>query len=279
MKRRSVARGGHPTLRALSAGLALACATAACQKKEPPKPEPPPAPAAATAQAKPAPKPKPAVKALEWKDPPEWKRVKPSSSMRRASYEIPPAKGDKEPGELNVFVLGGDVESNIQRWLDEFSGYDAKTIVRADRTVGDLPQAVVELPKGTFSGGMATTKASENYGLLGAIVVMPSGSKYFFKMTGPSATVKAARAPFYAMLDSMKIEGSEPSAAAPAATAPGAAPASATSGAQPAPAAKQESGNAAAAPKPSTSTEPGAAPSGGQAAPAKPTAGQAAPAK
>lgn len=222
MMRRSFALRQQGLRSRLAAALSVGLLCAGCEKKEPPKPEPA-APVATTAPAKPAPAPKPAAKQLAWKDPSEWKRVKPSSSMRRASYEIPPAKGDKEPAELNVFVLGGDIESNIQRWLDEFSGFDQKSVVRADRTVNDLPQAVVELPKGTFSGGMATSKASQNYGLLGAIVVMPSGAKYFFKLTGPSATVKAAREPFYEMLDSMHIEGSTPAttAEASAKTEPG----------------------------------------------------------
>lgn len=132
--------------------------------------------------------------------------------MRRASYEIPPAKGDKEPGELNVFVLGGEVEDNIKRWVAEFSGFDEKTIVRSDRTVNDMTQAVVHVPKGKFSGGMGTTGPKENYALLGAIVVTPPGTKYFFKLTGPAATIKAAHDPFYKMLDSMRMEGSTPAA-------------------------------------------------------------------
>ena len=66
---------------------------------------------------------------------------------------------------------------------------------------------VVEIPKGKFSGGMGDKGPSENFGLLGAIVVAPSGQEYFFKLTGPSATIKAARDPFYALLDSMREQG------------------------------------------------------------------------
>lgn len=236
-------------------GLALSGA-AGCQKKEAPPPAPAPAPApVAAAPAKPPPAPKPVVKGLEWDDPKEWKRVKPSSGMRRASYEIPPAKGDKVAGELNVFILGGDIEPNIQRWLDEFSGFDLKTVVRSDRTVNDLPQAIVELPKGKFSGGMATGTASDNFGLLGAIIVMPSSAKYFFKMTGPSATVKAARKPFYAMLDGMRIEGSAPGAGATPA-AGGAGGAGATPAARVVPAAATPPSAAAPAPAATTETAP-----------------------
>jgi hypothetical protein len=70
-----------------------------------------------------------------------------------------------------------------------------------------MTQAVVEVPKGTFNGGMGENSTSENFGLLGAIVVTPEDSKYFFKLTGPSATVKVAREPFYQLLDSVRLEG------------------------------------------------------------------------
>ncbi len=235
--------------RAAAAALTFSLLSAACQKKEAPPPPAPAATAPAPAPAKPPPAPaRPAMKKLEWEDPKEWKRIKPSSSMRQASYEIPPVKGDTVAGELNVFILGGDIESNIERWLGEFSGFETKTIVRSDRSVNDLTQAVVELPKGKFSGGMGTQKASDNFGLLGAIVVMPEGAKYFFKLTGPSATVKAARKPFYAMLDSMHVEGSPPGAAPPAQGAPAQAPKAGTTAPASAPApSAQPAGGAPAA--------------------------------
>jgi hypothetical protein len=167
--------------------------------------------AAASATPKPAAasstKPKaPPAKRMEWDDPKQWKKI-PASGMRYMSYQIPPVAGEKEIAELNVFVLGGDIESNIQRWIDEFSNFDATTLARSDRVVNDMTQAVVEIPKGTFSGGMGEGGASNDFGLLGAIVVTPENSSYFFKLTGPSATVAAARVPFYQLLDSVRLEG------------------------------------------------------------------------
>jgi hypothetical protein len=228
----------------LSTALAVA---SGCQKEKPPEPAPAPPPAPApVAQAQPAPSPeppKPAPKALEWDDPPQWKKV-PASGMRVASYQVPAAKGDKDGGDLNVFVLGGDVDANIQRWVDEFSGMDLKTVVRNDRKVNEMRQAVVEIPKGKFSGGMGDKGPSENYGLLGAIVVSPSGPEYFFKLTGPAATIKAARAPFFALLDSMREQGGTPEpkkadqAGKPGATKADAKPAAAAKTAAAKPAAK-----------------------------------------
>jgi hypothetical protein len=224
MQQSSRARRSRPAARSgvgisfggpLFAGAFLASlALGACQKEAEKEPAKPAASAggdtAKAAAAKPAAKPqspKPALKKLEWDDPKQWKRVPPSSSMRVASYHIPPVGGDKEIAELNVFVLGGDIESNIQRWIDEFSKFDPKTLSRTDRVVNDMTEAVVEIPNGTFSGGMNSDSASENFGLLGGIVVTPEDAKYFFKLTGPAATVKGAREAFYGLLDSVRLEG------------------------------------------------------------------------
>jgi hypothetical protein len=208
-----VSRGISFLAGALIGGAALS----ACQKEAEKQPQKPTAAAPAAAEkAKPAAKPaspKPALKKLVWDDPKQWRKVPPSSSMRVASYQIPPVAGDKEIAELNVFVLGGDIESNIQRWVDEFSKFDPKALSRTDRVVNDMTEAVVEIANGTFSGGMGDDNASENFGLLGGIVVTPEDAKYFFKLTGPSATVKAAREPFYALLDSVRLEGGTPAPA------------------------------------------------------------------
>jgi len=242
-------------------GLSVLVALASCQKEKPPEPAPAPPPPAtapvAQVKATPPPEPpKPAAKPLEWDDPPQWKKVPPSSSMRKASYEVPAAKGDKEPAELNVFILGGDVDSNIQRWVDEFSGVAPKSVVRTDRTVNEMRQAVVEIPKGKFSGGRSDKGASDNYGLLGAIVVAPSGDKYFFKLTGPSATVKAARDPFYSLLDGMREQGGTPEQKKPASKTSGQAGDKASSTAK----ASGSAAKSAAAPKPASAPPAGAKP-------------------
>ena len=245
---------------ALLGGAFLASlALSACQKeaeKEPVKPAASGGDTAKAAAAKPAAKPaspKPALKKLEWDDPKQWKKVPPSSSMRVASYQIPPTAGDKEIAELNVFVLGGDVESNIQRWIDEFSKFDPKTLSRTDRVVNDMTEAVVEIPNGTFSGGMNSDSASVNFGLLGGIVVTPEDAKYFFKLTGPAATVSGAREAFYGLLDSVRLEGgtAAPASAKTVKTVGGAA-SSAAGSASPASAAPANPGAAPAekAPQP-----------------------------
>jgi hypothetical protein len=198
----------------MAALLAVAALGGGCKKETPKEAAPAPvvaAPAPAAPKAKPAAAaPKVAAQPLKWDAPSEWK-VGAKNPFRLATYEIPGAKGEKG-AELSVSIAGGGVDANIARWVGEFSAYDPKTLVRSDRTVNDMPQTILEIPKGTFSGGMQSSTASPNFGLLAAIVVTPAGAEHFFKITGPSATVKAARAPFYKLLDSLRIEG----AAAPA---------------------------------------------------------------
>jgi hypothetical protein len=47
------------------------------------------------------------------------------------------------------------------------------------------------------------SKPKAGYALIGAIVDAPTGA-YFFKLTGPKATVAAARERFYQFLDTVK---------------------------------------------------------------------------
>jgi hypothetical protein len=147
---------------------------------------------------------------LTWVDPPAFKRVPPSNPMRKASYLVPRASGDAEDGELAVFYFGpgqgGGIDANVDRWVKQFVDAKPSDVKRADREANGLRQHTVELESGTFSSGMAmggSGKPKPSYGLLGGIVEAPSGA-YFFKLTGPSATVKQARAQFYQLLDSVK---------------------------------------------------------------------------
>ena len=50
----------------------------------------------------------------------------------------------------------------------------------------------------------ADAKLRSGYALLGAIVETPGGP-YFFKLTGPKATVAGAKATFYKLLDSLRL--------------------------------------------------------------------------
>jgi hypothetical protein len=144
---------------------------------------------------------------IVWTDPPSWKRSERVVPMRKATYVIPHAPDDKEDGELGIFyfgpTMGGGVDANVDRWVKQFSDVPVDKVKRADRTANGLVEHTVEIESGTFNANsmmQGPAKPKPNFALLGAIVEAPSGS-YFFKLTGPAATVAAARADFYKLLD------------------------------------------------------------------------------
>ena len=136
------------------------------------------------------------------------------SAMRKAQYQLSPVEGDAEPAEVNVFYFGagqgGDIESNIKRWIGQMQtpdGGDATSLaVRSKLTTSHgLDVHFVEVD-GTYmksmGGGPMTggrKKALEDYRMVGAIVVAPEGN-VFFKLTGPVATAIAMEEGMRAML-------------------------------------------------------------------------------
>ncbi len=183
-----------------------------CDKKDvpavPSAPAAAPAAASAASGAGMAPTPTREL-GIAFDDPPGWKRLTPSSAMRAASFEVPPAAGDPEAGDLGVFYFGptqgGSLEQNVKRWRDSFPDVAEDKVKRSQRNPSGLLQHLVEIEDGTYSSGMpgAPKTPKAGYALLGAIVEAPTGN-YYFKLTGPKATVAAARPKFLSLLDSVK---------------------------------------------------------------------------
>jgi hypothetical protein len=147
-----------------------------------------------------------AVAGVKWTVPSGW-TAGPQKQMRFATYMIPASTGDAEGGECAVFYFGGgqggDVESNIQRWVGQF--VDAGKPERSSQEVNGMKVELVNVA-GTYtspSGPMMQASGNkENYRLLGAIVTAPEGS-VFFKFTGPKKTVGAAEKDFNALIASL----------------------------------------------------------------------------
>ena len=143
-----------------------------------------------------------------------WQQSPPSSSMRVAEYLLPGEAYKAADAGLAVFYFGrnqgGGLEANIERWYGQFSqpdgGSTKERSSRSEREVNGMPVTLVDI-KGTFnSGGMGGGQgAQEGYRMLGAIVQSPAGS-FFFKLTGPEATVEGWAASFYQYLDSIQPE-------------------------------------------------------------------------
>jgi hypothetical protein len=201
---------------ALTILIAVALATAfACNKT----PEPPAgsrgpnllAVGSGSKPAAPAAAPSALPLGITWEDPAGWPREAKQRMMRKATYKVPPEKGDSDEGELAVFYFGagqgGSIEDNVQRWVKQFEKRKPEEPRRADRSANGLKQHTVEIDEGTYDpgtmGGGTKPMPKPGYALLGAIVEAPSGV-YFFKLTGPKATVKASKDKFYALLDSIK---------------------------------------------------------------------------
>jgi len=132
--------------------------------------------------------------------------------MRVATYRVPRASGDKEDAELAIFHFGGgqggDVEANLRRWESQFTDEKGEA-KRTDRDVNGLKAHVLEIESGTYTAmammpGQSSSPKSD-YGMLATVVETPIGS-YFFKMTGPSKTVKSQKDAFMTMLDGVSVE-------------------------------------------------------------------------
>lgn len=148
--------------------------------------------------------------ALAWTAPASWQSVPPTSSMRRAQYRVPGPGGD---AECVVFYFGpgqgGDPQSNAQRWAAQFAGADGKpaldTLKTREIAVGSSKVLMVEA-NGTYQPGAmmgGPDQPQPGWALLGAIAQGPDAN-WFFKLTGPGATIEAERANFDALLQSLK---------------------------------------------------------------------------
>ncbi len=137
--------------------------------------------------------------------PADWVFRAPSSSMRLAEAEIPGSGG---PALLTVFFFGagggGDVDSNLQRWAGQMEADPGAEIERDSFTVDGYTISTIGvagtlLPSRMGGGPTEPTPGSR---LLGAVIEGPGGP-WFFKMTGPSASVIDAAPAFDAMIRSV----------------------------------------------------------------------------
>jgi hypothetical protein len=146
--------------------------------------------------------------------PPEaWEDHGPSG-MRKASFSFGPIDGDTDAAEVTVFYFGsgqgGDIESNIRRWVGQMDPPEGKAIEEI------VLRSKIETPTGfvlhvvevdgifqrSMGGGPMTggrTKAFPGWRMVGAIIEAPEGN-VFFKLVGPDATARAMEESYRAML-------------------------------------------------------------------------------
>ena len=147
------------------------------------------------------------IAGVQWKVPERW-QVQPARTMRIATYTIPRTKGDAEDGECAVFFFGsgqgGDVRSNINRWISQFETEskpeESSTTVNGVKVTTLSIEGIYLAPGGPM---MQSQGKKPKFGLLGAIVEAPEGA-VFFKTTGPVATISAAEKDFSALINSIQ---------------------------------------------------------------------------
>jgi hypothetical protein len=111
------------------------------------------------------------------------------------------------PGE------GGSPLANAQRWADQFEQPDGRSSREALETreldVNGIAVLLSEV-SGTYSGGMTMMgqppRRLEGHMLLGAVAQGPDAN-WFFKFTGPEATVRGQQDAFEAMIRSLRSGG------------------------------------------------------------------------
>ncbi len=151
---------------------------------------------------------------LTWQVPDGWTEEQPSSAMRRAQYRVPGPGGD---GECAVFYFGpgqgGDAMANAVRWANQFSQPDGRSSQEAMTTetidIAGVPVLLAEV-SGTYSGGTTMmggpSEELTDHMLLGAIA-QGGDANWFFKLTGPAATLDSQRDPFRSMIESLTRGG------------------------------------------------------------------------
>lgn len=151
----------------------------------------------------------PTAGGLTWDAPAPLVARAPDNAMRAAEYEV----REHPEARLAVFYFGagqgGDVQSNIDRWLGQLSQPDGRPtseVARVEpRTVNGMRVTTVDAT-GTFVGrlGMGDdAPARPGWRVLGAIVEGPEGP-VFFKLTGPEVGVETAAAAFDRLVESVR---------------------------------------------------------------------------
>jgi hypothetical protein len=129
--------------------------------------------------------------------------------MRVAEYAVPRAAGDAADAECTVITFGagqgGGIDDNVDRWVRQFNPLSGAP-TKSTREVGGMTVTRVEVA-GSYHpmmmpGAPSAATTLQGARLVGAIVDAPSGL-WFFKLTGPDATVRAAAAELDAMVASL----------------------------------------------------------------------------
>lgn len=134
-----------------------------------------------------------------------WRWVVPTSAMRRAELSLENV-GTGEKAEVTFFHFGkgqgGGVDSNIARWISQFSEPIEQIAPRVEAGMAGGTRITFVRAEGTFQSGMpgGPTTPLPGFALHGAILEDPAGGDVFVKMTGPKSLVDGAATAFESMV-------------------------------------------------------------------------------
>ncbi len=133
--------------------------------------------------------------------PDKWKQSEPSSSMRKAQFEL--SAEDGKTAELVFFYFGqsggGGVRANVDRWIKQFEDLQNKEV--KEEIVEEVKVTYVRAT-GTFLSGspFGPKTPKPGYSLLGAIIEGRQGS-IFLKMVGQTKAVNEFEKPVIEMIE------------------------------------------------------------------------------
>ena len=150
--------------------------------------------------------------ALTWTMPADWTNEPPANVMRQAQYRVAGSGGD---GQCVVYYFGagqgGGPQANAERWADQFEQPDGRSsrevLVTQTAEVAGMPVLMVEVTGTYKEGGMMMTGGPETVNpgfMLKAAIVEGPDANWFFKFTGPEATVRENAEHFQALVDSIQ---------------------------------------------------------------------------
>lgn len=143
---------------------------------------------------------------LDFDLPDGWQSEAPATKMRFAQASIPGSGG---PGQLAAFYFGpgqgGGVEDNLQRWTGQMKVAEGSQPQRGTFEANGFRITWLDVAGTLLPSGMGMGPTTEQPGsrLLGA-VIEGQGGPWFFKVTGPDATIAPQREAFLAMLRSVR---------------------------------------------------------------------------
>lgn len=140
---------------------------------------------------------------VEFRPPASWTKGTPANEMQKALLQ---ANGDPEMPCVFFSGLGGDVQSNVNRWrsqvLDPGTAQPAESKV-ITRTVGGMKVTMVSMA-GTYKNQMSgSTTEMPDQAFRGAIFEAPGGN-VFVRLTGPKEKVEAAEKQWEALITGAK---------------------------------------------------------------------------